>query len=129
MRVEHADENATVDSSSSDGHEVPRLLQERWTMIHTVKKKPHGFCEISSIDLSFAGSAIPLVILLIEATVIANAKIAGMNDDLQLRGMQYNIALTVFFVPYALFELSINIVLNTLRPSIWISVMFLAEEQ
>ncbi|EEH45005.2 uncharacterized protein PADG_08663 [Paracoccidioides brasiliensis Pb18] len=115
MRVEHADENATVGSSSSDGHEVPRLLQERWTMIHTVKKKPHGFCEKSSIDLSFAG--------------IANIKIAGMNDDLQLRGMQYNIALTVFFVPYALFELSINIVLNILRPSIWISVMLLAEEQ
>ncbi|EEH38679.2 hypothetical protein PAAG_08406 [Paracoccidioides lutzii Pb01] len=48
-----------------------------------------------------------------------------MNDDLQLRGMQYNIALTVFFVPYALFAVPSNIVLKILRPSKWISVMLL----
>lgn len=35
---------------------------------------------------------------------IGNAKIAGMNDDLNLSGPQYNISLTVFFFPYAIFE-------------------------
>lgn len=57
---------------------------------------------------------------------VANAKIAGMEDDLQLRGQQYNIALTLFFVPYGLFEVPSNIVLKILRPSLWISIMMLA---
>ncbi|KAJ9607705.1 hypothetical protein H2200_007783 [Cladophialophora chaetospira] len=54
---------------------------------------------------------------------IGNAKIAGLYDDLHLHGMQYNTALTVFFVPYGFFEVPSNIVLKILRPSIWISVL------
>ncbi|EXJ68458.1 uncharacterized protein A1O5_08250 [Cladophialophora psammophila CBS 110553] len=54
---------------------------------------------------------------------IGNAKIAGMYEDLDLYGMRYNTALTVFFVPYALFEVPSNIVLKMLRPSIWISIL------
>jgi hypothetical protein len=55
--------------------------------------------------------------------LVGNAKIAGLADDLHLHGLQYNIALTVFFVPYALFEVPSNIVLKLLRPSIWISIL------
>jgi hypothetical protein len=40
----------------------------------------------------------------IDRSNIGNAKIAGMSEDLNLYGMRYNTALTVFFVPYALFE-------------------------
>jgi hypothetical protein len=40
-----------------------------------------------------------------------------MNEDLELTGSQYNIALTVFFFPYALFEVPSNIVLKLMRPS------------
>ncbi|KAM5347705.1 hypothetical protein ACJ41O_007529 [Fusarium nematophilum] len=50
----------------------------------------------------------PLTILYILSFIdranIGNAKVAGMNDDLGLTGAQYNMALTVFFFPYALFE-------------------------
>jgi hypothetical protein len=56
---------------------------------------------------------------------VANAKIAGMETDLPLSGPQYNMALTLFFIPYGLFEVPSNIVLKLLRPSIWISVMML----
>lgn len=55
--------------------------------------------------------------------VLGNAKIAGMMDDLQLTGGQYNIALTVFFFPYALFEVPSNIVLKLMKPSWWICLM------
>lgn len=34
---------------------------------------------------------------------IGNAKIEGMDVDLKLTGNQYNIASTIFFVPYILF--------------------------
>jgi len=46
-----------------------------------------------------------------------------MYEDLELYGLRYNTALTVFFVPYALFEVPSNIVLKMLRPSIWISIL------
>ncbi|PSN72954.1 retrograde regulation protein 2 [Corynespora cassiicola Philippines] len=54
---------------------------------------------------------------------IGNAKVAGMNEDLGLTSAQYNIALTVFFFPYAIFEVPSNIILKLLRPSIWICIM------
>ena len=37
---------------------------------------------------------------------IGNAKIEGMDRDLGLVGNQYNIASTIFFVPYIIFGLS-----------------------
>lgn len=33
---------------------------------------------------------------------IGNAKIEGLVDDLQLTGIQWNIVLSIFFVPYVL---------------------------
>lgn len=33
---------------------------------------------------------------------IGNAKIEGLLDDLGLDGIQYNIALAIFFIPYVL---------------------------
>lgn len=33
---------------------------------------------------------------------IGNAKIAGLTEDLGLTGIQYNIALSLFFIPYVL---------------------------
>lgn len=32
-----------------------------------------------------------------------NAKIEGMDTDLNLTGAQYNIAVSIFFIPYVLF--------------------------
>ena len=49
-----------------------------------------------------------------------------MNEELGLTGTQYNIALTVFFFPYAIFEVPSNIVLKVMRPSWWIAIMMLA---
>lgn len=38
----------------------------------------------------------------VDRSNIGNAKIAGMATDLKLKGLMYNTALTVFFVPYGL---------------------------
>jgi hypothetical protein len=53
----------------------------------------------------------------------ANARVAGMNADLGLTGPQYNLALTVFFFPYAIFEVPSNVVLKLMKPSTWISIL------
>lgn len=46
-----------------------------------------------------------------------------MAKDLNLHGLQYNVALTAFFPPYCLLEVPSNIVLKLIRPSIWISIL------
>lgn len=46
----------------------------------------------------------------IDRSNLGNAKIAGMYDDLELYGMKYNTALTVFFVTYTIFEIPSNVV-------------------
>ncbi|KAF2100193.1 MFS general substrate transporter [Rhizodiscina lignyota] len=54
---------------------------------------------------------------------IGNAKIAGMTEDLNLVGLDYNVALSIFFVSYSFFEIPSNIVLKIIRPNIWISLI------
>lgn len=55
--------------------------------------------------------------------IVGNAKIAGLTDDLHMKGLQYNAAVTLFFVPYTLLEVPSNIVLKLMRPSRWISIL------
>lgn len=38
----------------------------------------------------------------IDRANIGNAKIEGLNTDLRLDGLQWNIVLSLFFVPYVL---------------------------
>ncbi|OQE31551.1 hypothetical protein PENSTE_c001G00994 [Penicillium steckii] len=66
------------------------------------------------------------VLSFIDRSNIGNAKVAGMNDDLSLTGTQYNVALTVFFFPYAFLEIPSNMLLKIIRPSLCIGVMMLA---
>lgn len=56
---------------------------------------------------------------------IGNAKVAGMTKTLGMNGAQYNMALTVFFFPYAVFEVPSNVVLKLMRPSTWIMILML----
>ncbi|KAH8091641.1 MFS general substrate transporter [Cristinia sonorae] len=51
---------------------------------------------------------------------IGNAKLQGLTDQLHLTGNKYNIALTMFFIPYCLFECPANLVLKKFRPSRWL---------
>ncbi|KAJ7105402.1 MFS general substrate transporter [Mycena crocata] len=51
---------------------------------------------------------------------IGNARLDGLQDQLNLTGNKYNIALTMFFVPYCLFECPANLVLKRFRPSKWL---------
>lgn len=52
---------------------------------------------------------------------IANAKSFGLATDLNLTGVEYNTALTMFFIPYVVFEIPSNILLKRLRPNVWLA--------
>lgn len=49
-----------------------------------------------------------------------------MSKDLHLKGSEYNLALTVFFFPYAIFEVPSNVVLKLMRPSRWICLLMVS---
>ncbi|RYP21222.1 hypothetical protein DL765_002361 [Monosporascus sp. GIB2] len=51
---------------------------------------------------------------------IANARSFHLMEDLKLQGVEYNTALTIFFVPYILFEVPSNILLKRFSPRIWL---------
>ena len=58
----------------------------------------------------------------LDRTNIGNANIAGLSEDLGLSVGQYNATLTIFFVSYAVFEPVTNVLLKSIRPSIFIPI-------
>ncbi|KIW65991.1 hypothetical protein PV04_08203 [Phialophora macrospora] len=69
---------------------------------------------------------IPILFLLylcafIDRVNIGNARIQGLEEDLNMKGEDYNIALFVFFVPYILCEVPSNLLLKNLQPSWYLS--------
>ncbi|KPI38279.1 putative transporter [Cyphellophora attinorum] len=55
---------------------------------------------------------------------LGNAKLEGLEKDLGMVGNDYNIAVSVFFIPYILFELPSNMVLARFkRPSLYLSIL------
>ncbi|KAG8214488.1 major facilitator superfamily domain-containing protein [Butyriboletus roseoflavus] len=71
---------------------------------------------------------LPLVSILyllsfLDRANIGNAKIAGMETDLNLVGLRYNTAAAVFFIPYCLAQVPSNIILKLFRPSRWLSAI------
>ncbi|OTB01996.1 hypothetical protein M426DRAFT_63118 [Hypoxylon sp. CI-4A] len=69
---------------------------------------------------------IPLVMLLytfsfLDRVNIGNARLYSMEEDLGLVGNQYQVAVSIFFVTYLLFEVPSNLVLKPLTPSRYIS--------
>lgn len=51
---------------------------------------------------------------------VSNAAILGLKSDLNIEtGTKYNTALTIFFVPYIIFEIPSNVLMKKLKPHIW----------
>ncbi|KAJ8110574.1 hypothetical protein OPT61_g6615 [Boeremia exigua] len=63
----------------------------------------------------------------IDRANIGNAKIEGMVTDLGLSNIQWNIVLSVFFVPYILLEVPSNMLLKKFkRPSVYLGILIVA---
>lgn len=57
---------------------------------------------------------------------ISNAKIQGMTEDLNLGGNRFNIALSVYFIPYILLEIPSNMLIRKARPSWYLAGLMFA---
>ncbi|ORY58135.1 major facilitator superfamily domain-containing protein [Pseudomassariella vexata] len=60
----------------------------------------------------------------IDRANIGNAKIEGLITDLGMTSVQYNIVLSIFFIPYVLLEVPSNILLKKFkRPSLYLALL------
>ena len=50
---------------------------------------------------------------------ISNALTLKLPKDLGLKGMEPNVALTIFFVPYVVFEIPSNFLMKRFKPHVW----------
>ena len=74
---------------------------------------------------------IPILFLLylaasLDSVNIGNALTLHMPQDLRLKDNESNIILTIFFVPFILFEIPSNIMLKRFKPHVWLSVCTMA---
>ncbi|KAK9783461.1 putative Major facilitator superfamily domain-containing protein [Seiridium cardinale] len=74
---------------------------------------------------------IPLIMLLytfsfLDRVNIGNARLYNLSEDLGLVGNQYQIAVSILFVTYLLFEVPSNLVLKRFTPSRWIAFITVA---
>ncbi|KAB8278698.1 major facilitator superfamily domain-containing protein [Aspergillus minisclerotigenes] len=83
---------------------------------------------VSQVDIRL----VPMLCILylishLDRANIGNAKILGLTDELGLSGMQYNIALSLFFIPYVLLEVPSNILLKHFtRPSVYLGTLIVS---
>ncbi|PYH44636.1 putative MFS transporter [Aspergillus saccharolyticus JOP 1030-1] len=56
----------------------------------------------------------------LDRTNVGNAKILGLEDDINITGHQYDIGLTVFYIMYICSELPSNLVIRKASPQIWL---------
>ncbi|KAL2834381.1 major facilitator superfamily domain-containing protein [Aspergillus cavernicola] len=59
----------------------------------------------------------------IDRANMGNARLYSLESDLGLSPQQYSWCLTIFFIPYAIFEVPSNLVLKFLKPSIWLPII------
>ncbi|KAK5451867.1 hypothetical protein LTS15_007590 [Exophiala xenobiotica] len=57
----------------------------------------------------------------IDRVNIGNARIQGLEKDLDMRGEDYSVSLFIFFIPYILCEVPSNLLLKDVRPSLYLS--------
>ncbi|KAJ3506752.1 hypothetical protein NLJ89_g6693 [Agrocybe chaxingu] len=62
----------------------------------------------------------------LDRTNIGNARLAGIEADLGMEGLDYNIALAVFFPWYVAAEIPSNIMMKRTSPSLWLCIIMVA---
>lgn len=62
----------------------------------------------------------------LDRTNIGNARLAGLEDDIGMKTGDYNLALTIFFISYAVFEPLTNALLKRLTPRVFFTGIIIA---
>ncbi|KAM3508483.1 hypothetical protein MY11210_006724 [Beauveria gryllotalpidicola] len=106
-----------VVEDGSDGRETRATQEEQVDEKKLVRK----------LDLYL----IPLIMMLylfsfLDRVNIGNARLYGLEEDLHLSSSQFQVAVSIFFVPYLLFEVPSNLVLKRFTPRRWLALLALS---
>ncbi|CAI7593138.1 unnamed protein product [Penicillium pancosmium] len=118
------DDKAIADHKETLANEVARDAAERGHL--ATDQFGHSLVEFdkkaeSRLRLKIDLYVVPTVALMylfcfIDRANIGNAKLAGFNTDLGLKGYDYNAVLSVFFISYIIFEIPCNIACKWIGP-------------
>ncbi|EAU31986.1 predicted protein [Aspergillus terreus NIH2624] len=72
-------------------------------------RRKNDLCLVPSVALIY-------LFCFIDRTNIGNARLAGLEEDLGLKGYDYNIALSIFYIPYILLEIPSNMACKYFGP-------------
>jgi MFS family permease len=63
-----------------------------------------------------------------DQNAIANARLDGLEEDLNLTGNQFNVAVSILYAGYTCLQIPSNLVMSSkkVRPSIWMSSWMMA---
>ena len=61
----------------------------------------------------------------VDRSNIGNAKVGGMEDDFNLTDTQYSVIVLVFFTSYLVCEVPSNMILNRVRPAMYLPLLAL----
>lgn len=56
---------------------------------------------------------------------IGNAKLGGLEEDLNMTKSEYQWSLSIFYFSYVIFDLPSNIIMRRWRPSHWLGILML----
>jgi hypothetical protein len=62
----------------------------------------------------------------IDRNALPQARIQGLEKEIGLVGVQYNVVLSLTFIGYILMQVPSNMVLSLMRPSIYLSAVMVA---
>jgi hypothetical protein len=79
-------------------------------------------CDLHVVPILF----VLFLLAFLDRINIGNARLQGLEDDLGMDGLDFNIALFIFFIPYILCEVPSNILLKQYAPSTWLSGIMVA---
>ncbi|CZR62603.1 related to allantoate permease [Phialocephala subalpina] len=61
----------------------------------------------------------------LDRTNIGNARLFELEKDLGMKGLDYNVASSILFPPYALAEIPANIILKRMHPGLWFTIIMI----
>ncbi|KAI1747998.1 MFS general substrate transporter [Xylaria castorea] len=113
-----ADNEGSIEAiplSSSEPSSEPSPLRE-----------PHALVDEGKLLRKIDLHVLPILFIVyvaafIDRVNISSALTLGLSAELGLVGQQPNVALTIFFVPYILFEIPSNILMKRWSPRVWLS--------
>ncbi|WQF80838.1 Putative major facilitator superfamily, MFS transporter superfamily [Colletotrichum destructivum] len=120
-RVSHGKETVAHDECPRTSGMRPEDVEFLANFPEDRKKKT-----VRKVDRCHQYRLIPMLVLLylmayLDKTNIGNAKIEGLLVSLDMTGVEYNVAVSVFFIPFVLAEVPSNMVLHLFkRPSLYI---------